>query len=42
VPVDRFLATALDGPGTALPRPAARRTGPPRDRAGDDDRKATR
>jgi glycolate oxidase iron-sulfur subunit len=42
VPVDRFLAAALDGPGTALPRPAARRTGPRRDRAGDDDRKATR
>ena len=42
VPVDQFLAAALDGPGTALPRPAARRTGPPRDRAGDDDRKATR
>ena len=42
VPVERFLAAALDGPGTALPRPAARRTTTPRDRVGTDHRKATR
>jgi malate synthase len=42
LPVEQFLAAALDGPGTALPRPAPRRGRHPRARAANDDRKATR
>ena len=42
MPVEQFLAAALDGPGTALPHPAPPHGRDPRTRAGNDDREASR